>query len=225
VSVRDQGDYAFYVANARKLFWVPMLFGMCSAPFAPWTMPIHLVIVGYICWLPRELSRAVLTLGRLLVLIQGGVVGLLLSMTAAIVSIALHEEAITLTGEFLGLLAGAFVLFTALSYVIYRNVWEDKRQRFMEASIRGQLLTEAALRLLTGRDGLSFWRSGAGPSLMVTAAVASAWLGYRVGFDVQALIVLALLFASWILCVGTVIAQGLAIIRHPRFAAIPLYQA
>jgi hypothetical protein len=221
---REGGDYAFYLANARKLFWIPLVFGACSTPFAGWTLPIHLAVAGLCLVVPRELSRPLFSLRRFVLTIGLSMFGLLLSISLTIGILVLQEGTLSLPVGMQALLIGLFALLSFFSFLIYRKVWDDRRRKFAQATHGNQLSAEEALQLLMGRSGFSFWRSGAGPSLMTTAAVSGAWIGYRFGVDTQTLVVLTLLFVSWVICVGATVAQCVSMARYPELASIRLYQ-
>ena len=60
------GDYAFFVANARKLIWIPALAGACSLLLAKWILPVHLVATAVTVMSALVLNRRALKLGPLL---------------------------------------------------------------------------------------------------------------------------------------------------------------
>jgi hypothetical protein len=216
-----QSDYAFYLANTRKLTWVPLAAAVASALFAPWMIVIQLAAFSISLVAARTLSRRVLTLGRFLVAANVSLLVPLLSLSLVVAGLALRRVGDVLLAHALPF-AVLFVVLSFFSTLIHRRVWDDKRRRLEAVAQEGEISAELALALLTGPGGLSFWRSKAGLALMTFTAVSSSWFAYRFGLGARAIAACVALYIVWLVLVGAAVAQLLLVARHPSFTSIRL---
>lgn len=222
--VRGRDDYAFYVANSRKLFWIPLVFGACSAPFAWWTLPVHLATAGLCLLVPSQLVRPAMSVRRFLLTINWAYLAPLLSISLATTILVMSEHTVSIASELRTFLIALFVLLSISSCFIFYKVWDDRLRRFAELADGSELAAADAMMVLTGRGGFGFWRSGAGLSLMTVAGISSSWVGNRFGLDAQTNVGLAFFFVLWLAYVGSMLGQCAALLRYPEVASINLHQ-
>lgn len=218
-----QGDYAFFLQNARKIVLLPIGTSLVSLLVARWTLPLHLAAVAVTLLSAWVLGRPSLNVRRFLLSANASYSAPLLSLSILIAVLALEDLGAPLR-QHAYQIAGFFLVFTAGSLVIFLRVWADRRRRFQSEAHDHSLALETALALLTDSGRISPWGAGAGAALIIAAVALSAWMGPRFGLDTQALPVCIVFFIVWVLIVGGLLAQVFTIARHPAFASITLYR-